>query len=94
MFSLYDKLDDFILLGAAGDHDKLLIQQTNGTFSFKPNPSFTKDAGFESTCGALFDMDGDGDRKIRSFFRRKVCSRKLWSVTAKLSAQKQQRKLD
>jgi|GEM_PF-4762211 len=53
MSSLYDKLDDFLLLGAAGDPDKLFIQQTNGTFSFKPNPSFTKDAGFESTCGAL-----------------------------------------
>jgi hypothetical protein len=56
-----DRLDDFILLGAAGDPDKLFIQQADGTFSFKKNSSFTKDAGFESTCGALFDQDGDGD---------------------------------
>jgi hypothetical protein len=56
-----DNLDDFILLGAAGDPDKLFIQQADGTFNFKANPAFIKDAGFESTCGALFDMDGDGD---------------------------------
>lgn len=56
-----DKLDDFILLGAAGDPDKLFIQQPDGTFSFKENASFLKDKGFESTCGALLDLDGDGD---------------------------------
>lgn len=56
-----DKLDDFILLGAAGDPDKLFLQKADGTFSFKTNTSFVKDAGFESTCGALFDQDGDGD---------------------------------
>ena len=32
-----DKLDDFILLGAAGDPDKLFLQQSDGTFSFKEN---------------------------------------------------------
>jgi hypothetical protein len=56
-----DRLDDFILPGAAGDPDKLFIQQADGIFSFKANSSFTKDAGFESICGALFDQDGDGD---------------------------------
>jgi hypothetical protein len=56
-----DKLDDFVLLGAAGDPDKLFVQKVDGTFNFKANPSFIKDAGFESTCGALFDQDGDGD---------------------------------
>jgi hypothetical protein len=56
-----DRLDDFILLGAADDPDKLFIQKADGSFSFKTNSSFTKDAGFESTCGALFDQDGDGD---------------------------------
>ncbi len=30
-----DKLDDFILLGAAGDPDKLFLQQPDGTFNFK-----------------------------------------------------------
>jgi len=56
-----DKLEDFILLGAAGDPDKSFIQKADGTFHFRPCPSFAKDAGRESTCGALFDQDGDGD---------------------------------
>lgn len=56
-----DRMDDFILLGAAGDPDKLFIQKEDGTFDFKANPSFIKDKGFESTCGALFDIDFDGD---------------------------------
>lgn len=57
----HDNLEDFLLLGAAGDPDKLFLQQTNGEFIFKANNSFTKDAGFESTCGAFLDQDGDGD---------------------------------
>jgi enediyne biosynthesis protein E4 len=56
-----DKLDDFILLGAAGDTDKLFLQTANGNFILKENPSFIKDRGFESTCGAFIDQDGDGD---------------------------------
>ena len=56
-----DKLTDFILLGASGDPDKLFIQKKDGSFLLQPNASFTKDAGFESTCGALFDYDKDGD---------------------------------
>jgi hypothetical protein len=56
-----DKLTDFILLGASGDPDKLFIQKKDGSFHFQPNVSFNKDAGFESTCGALFDYDKDGD---------------------------------
>jgi enediyne biosynthesis protein E4 len=56
-----DKLDDFVLLGAASDPDKLFIQQADGTFNFKPTPAFIKDAGFESTCAGLFDIDDDGD---------------------------------
>jgi len=56
-----DKLEDFILLGAAGDPDKLFIQKADGTFNFKQTAAFTKDAGPESTCGVLFDQDSDGD---------------------------------
>lgn len=57
-----DKLTDFILLGAAGDPEKLYIQQENGRFSFKQVPAFHKNAAtFESTCGALLDWDKDGD---------------------------------
>ena len=59
-----DKLTDFILLGAAGDPDKLFVQKPDGSFHFQSNPAFTKDAGFESTCGALFDYDHDGDADL------------------------------
>ncbi|MEJ7681055.1 MAG: VCBS repeat-containing protein [Segetibacter sp.] len=57
-----DKLTDFILLGAAGDPEKLYVQKADGSFYFKPNAAFNKHAGtFESTCGALLDYDKDGD---------------------------------
>ena len=56
-----DKLSDFILPGAAGDPDKVFIQLSDGKFKFQPNSAFDKDAGCESTCGALIDYDGDGD---------------------------------
>ncbi len=57
-----DKLEDFILLGAAGDPDKLYIQKSDGRFYLKPVAAFNKNPGtFESTCGALFDFDKDGD---------------------------------
>ncbi len=56
-----DKRDDFILLGATADPDKLFIQTADGAFHFKKIPSLSRDASFESTCGVLFDQDGDGD---------------------------------
>ena len=56
-----DRLEDFILLGATGDPDKLFLQNPDGTFRFQPVPAFIRDAGFESTCAALADFDGDGD---------------------------------
>ena len=56
-----DKLDDFVLLGAANDPDKLFLQKSDGTFVFKKNPAFLKDIGFEGTCGVFLDQDGDGD---------------------------------
>lgn len=59
-----DKLTDFILLGASGDPDKLFVQKPDGSFHFQANSAFTKDAGFESTCGALFDYDHDGDADL------------------------------
>lgn len=59
-----DKLIDFVLPGAAGDADKLFIQTGEGRFDFKPTPVFNGDAGAESTCGALFDYDKDGDADL------------------------------
>ncbi|HEX8038413.1 MAG TPA: VCBS repeat-containing protein, partial [Chryseosolibacter sp.] len=59
-----DGREDFVLLGAAGDPDKLFLQKPDGRFEFKKCPAFTHDAEFESTCGALFDHDGDGDADL------------------------------
>ncbi|MEL6276888.1 MAG: FG-GAP-like repeat-containing protein, partial [Bacteroidota bacterium] len=56
-----DGREDFVLLGSAGDPDKLYLQQADGRFRFTPNNMFTSTAQFESTCGAFFDADGDGD---------------------------------
>ncbi|HUQ67437.1 MAG TPA: VCBS repeat-containing protein, partial [Flavitalea sp.] len=59
-----DNLEDFILLGAAGDPCKLFIQQPGGHFRFHPNPAFLNDKSFESTCGTLIDYDKDGDADL------------------------------
>jgi len=60
-----DKLTDFILLGAAGDPEKLYIKKADGKFHYKPNPAFNKMTGtYESTCGAFLDYDKDGDADL------------------------------
>ncbi|RMG24990.1 MAG: CRTAC1 family protein, partial [Bacteroidetes bacterium] len=56
-----DRLEDVLLLGAAYDEDKLFIQQPNGSFVRRPNAAFRASKDFESSCGAFFDHDGDGD---------------------------------
>lgn len=56
-----DGLEDFVLLGSFNDTDKLYLQQKDGTFRFQPNTSFDQTANFESSAGAFFDADGDGD---------------------------------
>ncbi len=55
-----DKLEDFLLLGAFGDPDKLFFQQKNGTFQ-EQRQDFAVDSVYESTCGVFFDPDNDGD---------------------------------
>lgn len=59
-----DGLEDFLLLGSAGDPDKLYLQSQNGKFNFVDNSSFGNTAEFESSCGAFFDADGDGDEDL------------------------------
>jgi hypothetical protein len=59
-----DQLDDFVLLGAANDPDKLFIQQSDGTFKPSMQQVFEKDQALESTCGILFDPDSDGDMDL------------------------------
>ncbi len=56
-----DQREDFILLGAKNDSDKLFIQSKEGRFREKNVPHFTATKEFESGDGALFDFDGDGD---------------------------------
>jgi len=56
-----DKREDFLLLGAKEDEDKLFLQTADGRFERKANPDFTASKTFESTCADLFDADKDGD---------------------------------
>ncbi len=56
-----DQREDVIVLGANGDEDKLFIQTPEGTLRRKRSQAFQVSAMFESTCGALFDQDLDGD---------------------------------
>ncbi len=56
-----DGLEDFIVLSAKDDEDKLFIQNKNGTFTKKSVPHFSATKEFESNCGALYDGDNDGD---------------------------------
>jgi enediyne biosynthesis protein E4 len=56
-----DGLEDLLLLGAKNDPDKMFFQQKNGQFSQTNITTFERDKGFESTCGAFFDFENDGD---------------------------------
>lgn len=56
-----DKLEDFILLGAFNDEDKLFVQQLNGKFQRQLQKVFAVDSIFESTCGIFTDLDNDKD---------------------------------
>lgn len=56
-----DGLEDLLLLGAKNDPDKMFFQQKNGNFSQTNIATFERDKAFESTCGAFFDFENDGD---------------------------------
>ena len=61
-----DGKEDFILGGAVGDLDKLFIQTNQGweRHGGSWNELMNEDLTFETTCGALFDADGDGDNDL------------------------------
>ncbi|HYF70280.1 MAG TPA: VCBS repeat-containing protein [Ohtaekwangia sp.] len=59
-----DSLEDFVLLGAAGASDKIFYQNTEGMFTEYKENVLAADSVFESTCGAIFDRDNDGDLDI------------------------------
>ena len=56
-----DELDDYIILGAQDDSDKIFLQNKNATFSYKAQPSLDSTSVYESTCGLLIDIDLDND---------------------------------
>lgn len=56
-----DGLEDFVLLGAANDEDKLFIQRSNGKFLKQKSSVFALDSAHESTCAAFVDLNNDGD---------------------------------
>lgn len=56
-----DGREDFVVLGATNDPDKLFIQNASGTFGLQTVADFITDQSFESTCAAFFDNDLDGD---------------------------------
>ncbi|MEM9832232.1 MAG: VCBS repeat-containing protein [Bacteroidota bacterium] len=56
-----DAREDFILLGATDNADQLFVQTAGGKFRPMTIPDFQATKVLESSCGALFDHDGDGD---------------------------------
>ncbi len=58
-----DGQEDFVLTGAAGDPDKLFFQK-NGSWQRQPDWQTKEDIERETTCGAILDVDGDGDNDL------------------------------
>ena len=58
-----DGLEDIVLTGAAGDGAKLFFQK-NGHWEAVANWQPEADKEKETTCGAIFDADGDGDNDL------------------------------
>ncbi|MEM7372714.1 MAG: VCBS repeat-containing protein [Bacteroidota bacterium] len=59
-----DQLEDFLLLGAAEVPNQLYLQQVDGSFRPSRQQNFEEHRLNESTCGAFFDADGDGDQDL------------------------------
>ncbi len=58
-----DGLDDFVLTGADGDGDKLFLQKA-GKWQEVKNWQAEEDQKLETSCGLIFDADGDGDNDL------------------------------
>lgn len=61
-----DGKEDLVLGGGPGETDKLFLQEGNSWKSHELgwDSSSETDTTFETTCGAIFDADGDGDNDI------------------------------
>jgi len=56
-----DGREDIFIGGATNQAGQLYLQNSNGSFSTKPQNSFTEFASFEDVATLFFDSDGDGD---------------------------------
>ncbi|MDP5172525.1 MAG: VCBS repeat-containing protein [Bacteroidia bacterium] len=59
-----DQLEEVLLLGSRGQADQIWLQSPAGAMSMMNQPALQADSSFESTCGAFFDADGDGDQDL------------------------------
>ena len=59
-----DKLEDLFIGSASGFEGKLMIQNTNGSFTEKKQVAFAADKKQEDMGSVLFDADGDGDMDL------------------------------
>ncbi len=59
-----DGLDDFFIGGAKNQASQIFMQNSNGTFSKKPEPALLKDSVSEDVAVLFFDADGDGDKDL------------------------------
>ena len=59
-----DKLEDLFIGGATGFEGKLMMQNTNGSFTEKKQTAFTADKSYEDMSALFFDADGDGDMDL------------------------------
>ncbi len=56
-----DTRDDIYIGGAKGESGVLFVQNNNGNFTIKPQPSFEGDKSSLDTGSCFFDADNDGD---------------------------------
>ncbi|MEO6948602.1 MAG: VCBS repeat-containing protein [Ginsengibacter sp.] len=59
-----DGLEDIFFGGAKGQTSQIFIQNTNGSFTKKAEPTFLKDSESEDVAAEFFDADGDGDMDL------------------------------
>ena len=59
-----DSKEDIYIGGASGYEGKLMLQNMDGSFKEKPQPSFIADKKYEDGGAVFFDADADGDNDL------------------------------
>ena len=59
-----DGREDLFIGGASGSESKLMLQNTNGSFTEKKQAVFTADKNYEDMSSLFFDAEGDGDMDL------------------------------